>query len=205
MQQPNSAVDRYTDRGRATRARLLEAARDEIVAGGGGLEMAAVAGRAGVSPGLPYRYFESKSSLLVAVVESFFDHFDEVVYRPVFSEVSEDWWEREKVRIESLVDFFYEQPLAPFIISHLAGDAAVRAAQQQRIARQIRGASSNVTTGKKLGRVPDDIDAELAGALLIGGVNEAINVALVRSPRMRRTRVVNGLQTFMRNVLRVEE
>ena len=167
--------------------------------------MAAVATRARVSPGLPYRYFDSKSALLVAVVESFFDRFDEVVYRPVFSEVSEDWWEREKARIESLVEFFYEQPLAPFIVSQLAGDAAVRAAQQQRIARQVRGAAANVTTGKKLGRVPDDIDAELVGALLIGGVNEAINVALVRSPRMRKTRVVEGIKAFMRDVLRIEE
>lgn len=194
-----------TRRGAVTRERLLSAAREEIIDNQGAMELAAVAIRAGVSPGLPYRYFESKSALLVAVVEAFFDALDERVYRPVFAEVSDDWWEREKVRIEKLVDFFYEEPLTPHLMSRLAGDAAVARAKQERITRHVHGATTNINMGKKLGRVPADTDAELSGALLIGGVHEAIELAVSRVPRLRKTRVIRGMQAFMRSVLRIEE
>lgn len=194
-----------TPRGVATRERLLAAAREEIIHNQGAMELAAVASRARVSPGLPYRYFESKSALLVAVVEAFFDSLDQRVYRPVFAEVSEDWWEREKARIEKLVDFFYEEPLTPHLMSRLAGDSAVARAKQERVTRHVRGATANINVGKKLGRVPADTDAELSGALLIGGVHEAIELAVSHVPRLEKARVVRGMQAFMRSVLRIED
>ncbi|MGB5810360.1 MAG: TetR/AcrR family transcriptional regulator [Polyangiales bacterium] len=204
---PHTAIDTAsrTPRGTRTRDRLLAAARAEILASSGEMELAAVAKRAGVSPGLPYRYFESKSALLVAVVEWFFDRLDDAAYRPTFEEVSSDWWEREKARIETLVDFFYDEPLGVSVVSQLAGDAAVVEAQHRRVTRQVRGASTNVRTGKRLGRVPASVDEELSGALLMGGVHQAINHALMRTPRMRKSRVVNQLHAFMRNVLQIEE
>ncbi|MEM7135545.1 MAG: TetR/AcrR family transcriptional regulator [Myxococcota bacterium] len=194
-----------TPRGHATQRRLLEAARAELIENEGQMELAAVARRAGVSPGLPYRYFESKSALLVAVVEGFFDSLDEAVYRPVFAEVSDDWWEREKVRIEKMVEFFYDEPLGPYVATQLAGDAAVAATKTRRATQRVRGATANVETGKRLGRVPGFIDAELAGACLMGGVEQAIHLALTHRPKLARTRVVEQLQAFMRNVLQIEE
>ncbi len=202
--EPSTVIPK-TARGAATRTRLLEAARREIIEHQGEMDFASVASRARVSPGLPYRYFESKSALLVAVVDSFFDALDETVYRPVFEEVSSDWWCREQARIEKLVDFFYEEPLGPFIVSQLAGDGSVLAAKHRRVARQVRGASANVKTGKALGRVPACIDEELAGALLIGGVHQSIDMALGRRPPMPRRRVTLELQTFMKNVLQIED
>ena len=194
-----------TARGESTRERILEAARAEIIASQGGMQLAAVAKRAGVSPGLPYRYFESKSALLVAVVQSFFDAVDDTVYRPVFEEVSPDWWEREKARIAALVGFFYDEPLGAFIVTQLAGDAAVVEARHTRMTRQIRGAARNVKTGKKLGRVPAHIDEQIGGALLMGGVYEAIDLALTSKPRMNKHRLMTELQSFMRHVLQIEE
>lgn len=192
-------------KGEATRTRLLAAAQAELLAGEGEMELAAVATRAGVSPGLPYRYFASKSALLVAVVDGFFDAADARIYRPTFEDVSAEWWPREKARIEALVDFFYDEPLGPFLIAKLAGDVAVASAVQRRQSRQVGGASKNVRTGIALGVVPADVDAELAGALLMGGVYQALAQALARQPRMTKARVIAGLQDFMRNVLRIEE
>jgi AcrR family transcriptional regulator len=51
---------------------LLRAAAEELVEVGE-LEVAAVARRAGVSVGLPYRYFGTRSGLLIAVVDDFYD------------------------------------------------------------------------------------------------------------------------------------
>ncbi len=192
-------------KGEATRERLLRSARDAIIDGGGEMELAAVAKRAGVSPGLPYRYFESKSGLLVQVIESFYDAFDDAVYRPVFEQVSDDWWEREKVRIEKLVEFYYNEPLARFVVGRLAGDALVSEARERRVKNQVRGAVLNVRTGQRHGRVHASIDAELAGPLLIGGVSLAIQSALDRPRRLARRRVIAGLQRFMRDVLQIEE
>ncbi|MEM8609229.1 MAG: TetR/AcrR family transcriptional regulator [Myxococcota bacterium] len=195
----------HTARGEATRQRLLAAAREQILSGEGEMELAAVAARAGVSPGLPYRYFASKSALLVAVVENFFDALDDAVYRPVFEEVSSDWWEREKARIEKMVDFFYDQPLGRYVVSQLGGDASTVAAQKARLTRQARGASANVRTGQKLGRVPPHVDADLCGPLLMGGVYEALRTAHSGSRPVSKRRLVRSLQTFMRNVLEIEE
>ncbi len=192
-------------KGISTKERLLEAARRELTEGRGALELAAVAKRAGVSSGLPYRYFDSKSALVVAVVESFFDAYDEAAYRPTFEEVSEDWWARERFRVDRTVSFFYEEPLGAFVVSQLAGDAEVVNAQHRRIVRQIRGATRNVRTGQRLGRVPPHIDPELAGPLLMGGVYQVLNHALARRPRLPKAKVINELQTFMRKVLEIEE
>ncbi|MCA9621677.1 MAG: TetR/AcrR family transcriptional regulator [Myxococcales bacterium] len=199
------ALASHTPRGQATRRRLLDAARAIIVERDGGMELGEVARRAGVSPGLPYRYFESKSALLVAVVEELFDDLDAAVYRPSFEELSEDWWERETIRVARLVAFFYDEPLGPLVVAQLAGDAAVAEAKHRRVRRQVEGASRNIALGQKLGRVPARVDAELVGAIIIGGVHQAIAAALTRKPRMRKTRVTQGLIAFVRGVLQLEE
>ncbi len=200
-----TARDAEPGKGEATRQRLLRSARAAIIEGRGEMELAGVAKRAGVSPGLPYRYFESKSGLVVAVIEAFYDAFYDAVYRPAFDEVSDDWWEREKARIEKLVEFYYDEPLARFVVGRLAGDALVAEARERRVKNQVRGAVLNVRTGKRHGRVPGSVDAELAGSLLIGGVSLAIQSAIDRPRRLPRRRVVVALQRFMRDVLHIEE
>ena len=76
-----------TSRGRQTRARLLEAASEELLAQDGAVDFGAVAKRAGVSAGAPYRHFASKSELLVALVDGFYDEWEAIAYRPTFEEV----------------------------------------------------------------------------------------------------------------------
>lgn len=194
-----------TKRGESTRERLLEAARREIIEGGGGMELAAVARRAKVSPGLPYKYFASKSALLVAVVEAFYDALDEECYKPTFEEISDSWWACEVHRIEKMVDFFYRDRLGPFIVSQLAGGAAVMESQQRRVSQQLRGARANVKKGKELGYVPAHIDEEICAALLMGGVYQAIIHALRQEPPLPQSRVTKQLTSFMQNVLELEK
>lgn len=190
-----------THKGEATRRRLLDAARDELVACRGAFEFAAVARRARVSTGLPYRYFASKSALCVALVDEFFNEWEATAYRPTFEEVSEDWWIREQTRIAKTVDFFYDHPLGALIVTRFAGDAEVVGALRRRLDRQVHGATTNVARGQRLGRVPTHIDAELAGALLMGGVHQALATALSADPPMARHRVVSNLVDFMRRVI----
>jgi AcrR family transcriptional regulator len=193
-----------TKRGEATRRRLLEAAREELIACGGEFEFAAVAQRADVSAGLPYRYFESKSALCVALVDDFFHQWEAVAHRPILDELSDDWWIREQARIEKTVDFFYDHPLGSLVVTRLAGDAQVVGAVRERLTQQVHAATTNVARGQQLGRVPDFIDAELCGALLMGGVHQALATALSSQPAMERARVVWTLQDFMRRVLCIQ-
>jgi AcrR family transcriptional regulator len=68
-------------RGQASRERILQAATDEL-AEVGDLEVASVAARAGVSVGLPYRYFGSRGGLLIAVIDAFHERLGgAAVYR----------------------------------------------------------------------------------------------------------------------------
>jgi len=192
-------------RGHQTRIRLLEAAVHELVAQDGAMELAAVAKRAGVSSGAPYRHFSSKSELLVALVDAFYDEWETLAYRPTFSEVSDDWWVREQERIRATVAYHYDHPLGALIQQRQVGDAQAVRRQRVRADRLVAGAVKNVARGQALGRVPTHIDAELCGALLMGGVGQALHLALTQSPRMPQERVVGGLQDFMARVLCLRE
>ena len=123
-----------------------------------------------------------------------------MAYRPSFEEVSDDWWVREQERIRCTVDFHYDHPLGALMQQRLIGDAEAVRHQRLRSDRTVRGAARNVTRGQSLGRVPAHIDAELAGALLMGGVIQALHSAL-SGEQMPRERVIQELQAFMRRVL----
>ncbi|MCB9762090.1 MAG: helix-turn-helix transcriptional regulator [Alphaproteobacteria bacterium] len=194
-----------TRRGRRTRERLLDAAVRELVAHDGVMDLAAVTRRAGLSAGAPYRHFSSKSDLLVALVDAFYDEWEAVAYRPTFEEVSDDWWAREKERIRRTVQLHYDHPLGALIQQRLIGDAEAVRHQRLRADRQVRGAVKNVRRGQALGRVPADIDAELCGALLMGGVAQGLHSALAPAQRMCQERVVRALQRFMQRVLCIED
>jgi AcrR family transcriptional regulator len=170
----------------------------------GEMELAAVAERAGVSPGLPYRYFDSKSALVVAVVDSLFDQFEEQAYLPDFSELADDWWEREKIRTRKLVDIFYEEPLAAYVFSQLAGDAAVVQARQTRMNRQVKGVSKNLKTGQRTGHIPAGLDTELAAASMLGGIHQTLQSALGQEPRLDKARVIEWIHEFQKHTLQIQ-
>ncbi|WP_330252368.1 TetR/AcrR family transcriptional regulator [Nocardia sp. NBC_00565] len=180
-------------RGATARKRLLAAAHTEL-SETGELEVAAVARRAGVSVGLPYRYFGSRSGLLTAVIADFYDRLDETVTYAEFP--GNDWRAREHARVVAWVNFLYDDPLAPVALGRF-GDAETAGVERQRLQQAIEVGARNMAQGQQQGMVPADRDPELLVAAVLGGVHMAVAVALTRNPRPDRTRVADQVWQFV--------
>jgi AcrR family transcriptional regulator len=185
-----------TTKGATTRKRLLEAAQVELVQGNGEIELGAVARRASVSPGAPYRYFESKADLMATLVEDFYDRFEVSVFKPALADEG-DWRTRELERTRRFVRFFYGEPIARVFLSMLSGDSHVMRSQWQRIERAMAAATKNIQRGQKTGAIPKDIDAHLAGASVIGGLLHGVAAGLAREPRVPEARVADAMCRFL--------
>ncbi len=191
-----------TRRGQATRARLLGAARKELVERDGVLEVDSVAQRAGVSVGLIYRHFGSKAGLVAAVVEAFYKRFEEEVFT-ANPAPGAGWVERERTRTVSSVAFYYDDPLAPVMLSSLHLEPAVAALEARLLAAHIEMSAEHVAYGQRAGFVPDDIDPRFAAAMLLGGLSRVLIDALGRDPRPSREHVARQLWRFVASILQV--
>jgi AcrR family transcriptional regulator len=176
----------------AGRAALLDAAVAELIARDGILEVTPVAARAGVSVGLIYRHFASKTGLLSAVVEAFYDRFDAEVLA-VDPAPGASWADRERVRTRLAVDFHYDDPLARIVLGRLARDPEVAALETFRLRRQIRFAAGNIARGQQAGEIPADLDPGLAAAVTLGGVRQALAEVLTRTAVPPREAVADQL------------
>ena len=189
------AVDRTgasapTARGAKSRDRLLRAAAAELVERGE-LQVAAVAQRAQVSVGLPYRYFGNRTGLLIALVDDFYQRLGVAVALRRYPAAT--WRERERARVGDWVEFLYADPLAPAVLTGQIGEAEVAASNARRLAELIDVAARNITHGQRDGELPADRDPELLAAALLGGVHTATVVALTRDPRPAAATVVEQL------------
>lgn len=193
-----------TPKGAAMRARLIEAASRELVDGDGSLELSAVAARAGVSNGLPYRYFASKAQLMAAVVDDFFDRFDREIFEPTLEEVG-SWREREQARMARTVEFFYRDPLAPVVVGLLSGDRDAVVALQARVERQVSAAARNIIRGQKEGSIGANLDPRLRAAMVMGGIHRTLLTALASSPKPAPEHVTRELSHFVDVVLGLGE
>ncbi|GLZ08418.1 putative transcriptional regulator, TetR [Actinomadura sp. NBRC 104412] len=184
----------WSARGSAARQRILQAATEEMAATGD-IEVAAVARRAGVSVGLPYRYFGTRSGLVSAVISDFHDRLDEAVTNREFD--GDTWYERERARVTAWVDHLYDDPLAPVVLSRQGGDAGKAGIETQRLHKAIEQGARNIARGQRDGDLPSDRDPELLVAAILGGVHTAVAVALTRTPRPDRSRVAAELWAFV--------
>lgn len=185
-----------TKRGAATRQRLLDAAAAQLIAHDGALEVEAVAVHAGVSIGLMYRYFGSKAGLVAAVVEAFYDRCDRQVMdrNPI---PGADWGTRERERTARYVAFLYNEPLAPVIYSRLGREPDVAAIDARRVAGHVALAARNIARGQQRGEIPAHLDAGLAGAMVIGGLRQAVDDALAREQRPDAETLIEELWRFI--------
>ena len=181
-------------RGSAARRRILEAGAEEMAATGD-IEVAAVARRAGVSVGLPYRYFGTRNGLLNAVISAFYDRLDEAVITREFE--GDTWFDRERARVIAWVDHLYDDPLAPVVLGRMGGDADTTGMQMQRLHAAITRGARNIARGQRDGHLPAGRDPELLVAAILGGVHTAVAVALTRSPRPERAAVAAELWAFV--------
>src|SRR5215210_7852182 len=137
-----------TRRGAASRRRLIAAATDELIERDGTLEVMSVAARARVSVGLIYRWFDSKSGLVAAVVDHFYDRLDATVFDPDPAPGA-SWAERERKRTELAVAFHYDDPLAHVVLSRLAREPRVAAIEADRVDRHVAAATRNLERGQQ--------------------------------------------------------
>ena len=186
------------------RQALLEAAAEELVERGGVLEVGPVAARAGVSVGLIYRHFGSKAGLLAAVVGDFYVRFDAQVL-DVDPAPGAGWAERERRRTEMAVAFHYDDPLAPIVLARLARDPEVAAVEARHLRVQVARGAQNVARGQRDGEIPEDIDAGIAAALILGGVRQALVEVMARRERPARDAFVDQVWRLVAAAVRVKE
>lgn len=178
-----------TPKGRATRGRLIAAAQQELL-DNGCLEIADVADAAGVAQSVIHRYFGNKAGLVETVVAEFYDDYDDTVFLAPLAEQS-SWREREKLRIELEVDFLYTHPLGRRVAVGLLHDAAATRVDAERQRQHALMAARNIRSGQQSGELPSDVNADLAGAAIIGALRSVIAIALSLDPPAPRHEVVS--------------
>jgi AcrR family transcriptional regulator len=192
MSTAKTATAPTTAKGVATRQRLLDVARRVALETGGHIELAAVAEAAGVVPSLVHRYFGSKSGLVAALVNAFFDRFHAEVL-DVHLDDEGDWAHHERLRLERGVRFHYGEPLAGVIYGALARDPDVARTDAARNAFVVERAARSIRKAQRLGELPVGVDARIAGAAMFGAMRLVMVEALSRSPRPAPERVIEAL------------
>jgi AcrR family transcriptional regulator len=184
------------------RERLLVATRELLIANGGDLDVEDVAAHADVSKSLIWRHFGNRSGLLVAVMEDFWNSYDEAV-ADIHSMPNADWPTREHERLRRTVDFLLEHPLAPVVLGHLEGDLAVHRSGQERLERRIDAAATNIRRGQDAGEISQTIDADLMAATIVGGLHQALIQALTAPRAPNRKHLTKTLWQAVAAMLRL--
>jgi len=182
------------------RETLLRTARELLVERSGSLEVNELALRAGVSKGLAYRHFGSKSGVLAAVVNDFYDRYDAAVHDAALAPRAR-WAARERGRLADAIDFHYDDPLAPIVLTRLSLDAQAALVRAARVAHYVDTAAANIRRGQRDGEIPAQLDPELTGAVLIGGLHESLARALARPRRPPRAHLERELWRVVSSTL----
>ena len=178
-----------TRKGRATRERLLAAARELAIASGGHFEVASVAEAAGVVPSLVHRYFGSKAGLVAALVDDFFDRFQREVLDLDLDDRG-DWARHERARLEAGVRFHYREPLAVVLYGALVRDPEVARRESAGVALVVQRAARSIRKAQRRGELPLGVDPGLAGAAMFGAMRQVMVEALTRPRRPSPERVI---------------
>ncbi|WP_262490853.1 TetR/AcrR family transcriptional regulator [Mycobacterium simiae] len=183
-----------TSRASATQRALLDAAVAEW-AETGELEVAAVARRAGVSAGLPYRYFGTRSGLLIALVQDFYHRLGTAVTFRNYA--APTWAGRERQRIRDWLRFLYAEPLAPLVLGGPLGDGAVVAENARLLQELANVAAHNIKHAQRIAELPADRDPHLLAVATLSGVHAMSTLALSRTPRPPAHEVVDQVWIFV--------
>ncbi|RCV57446.1 TetR/AcrR family transcriptional regulator [Marinitenerispora sediminis] len=168
-------------RGRATRDRLVAAARAGIIAGDGTLEVADIAARTGTSVGLLYRYFGSKDGLVSEVVNEFYDSYDAVAFRAAARAGERGGWlATEYQRIRREIDFLCDHQLARVIVGRRLREPAAAQVDAARLAGQVDVAAGSIARAQHGGELAADIRPRFAAAAILGAFRELMAQALSR-------------------------
>lgn len=179
-----------TPRGRKTREKLIDAARGALIDGDGVAEITDIATRAGVSAGLAYHHFKSKDGLVAAVVEDFYDRYGQVA-NGLFR--GESWAQREIQRVRAVVRFFLEDPFTPTLFGPLGRSSAVVHAEGRCMAELMARGARNIAQGQADGDLPRQADPNIAAAFVLGGMRQAVALALLDDPTPDPDQLARGI------------
>ncbi|MFG1793301.1 TetR/AcrR family transcriptional regulator [Nocardia sp. NPDC049149] len=163
------------------RQQLLDAARAELVRGNGVIELGALTRSAGLSTGALYHHFGSKSGLLVAIYDAFYDGLAHAV-GDAHLPVDADWPTRERERTRRFVAYHFADPLAPILLNRTAPDSQLTELEAAYIHTMSDNAAENIRGGQHSGQLPGHVDPDSAGAYLIGGLRHGIAQQLRATP-----------------------
>ncbi|MDJ0877848.1 MAG: TetR/AcrR family transcriptional regulator [Halieaceae bacterium] len=183
--------------------RLIAAAEQELIANHGHMEIAAVARRAGVSVGLAYHHFGSKTGLMAAVVDAFYEPIREIALGDGIP-VDLEWGAREKARMAGLVDYYFNHPLAPLIAGRLAREPEVQDVERAHMDALLEAGARNIAQGQKLGVVNPDLEPHTTVAMLMGGIHLVIDRALIADQRPSRDEFLEQFWRLVSNALQLD-
>ncbi|MEV0202231.1 TetR/AcrR family transcriptional regulator [Nonomuraea sp. NPDC050691] len=186
-------MEPVSGRAAASRRRLLQAAAHELIATGD-VEVAAVARRAGMSAGLPYRYFGTRSGLMSALLEDFYERLIAVTVLGHYEGAT--WLERWRAQVATWVEHMYADPLAPVVLGRMVGDARVAALEAQCFKRVIDLGAKHFAAGQAEGHVAADRDPELLAAAVVGGMRAILAIVLDQDPRPDQPAVMREVWRF---------
>ncbi|MFL6076075.1 MAG: TetR/AcrR family transcriptional regulator [Mycobacteriales bacterium] len=188
-------VTATTERGQRGRRRILDAAREALIAGNGRLELAALTAAAGVSTGAVYHHFGSRAGVLTALVDEMYAHLGSEV---LDVEVEGGTWAgRERERIRRLVRLSYAEPLAGVLFAVNAQEPALAAADARHTERLVAAAAANVRRAQRHGELSLDLDPDLVGAMVMGGIRQVMALALTEHPRRPEPRLADQLWSLV--------
>ena len=172
-----------TAKGKATRDKLLQVARKLAIQENGHIELAQVAREADVVAGVVHRYFGSKSGLIVAMVDEYYDRFHREVMSLYLNDTG-DWAVHERLRLKLGVKFHYEEPLSAVLHSRFARDPVVAVKEAERVDDVIALTARGIRRAQRRGELSRSIDPELAGAAMFGAMQLVLARVLSRPRRM---------------------
>lgn len=143
----------------------------------GVVEIASVAAEAGVAQSVIHRYFGNKAGLVEAVINRFYDEYDEAVFLAEIAPGA-SWLEREAMRIDKEVGFLYDHPLGPAVAAGLLHEAAATRVDAERQRRHAADAANNIRHGQRSGELSAEVNADLVGAAIIGALRSVLATAL---------------------------
>lgn len=191
-----------TRRGQRGRRRILDAARDVLLAEHGRLELSALTAAAGVSTGAVYHHFGSREGVLTALAADLYAQLGTEVLDVKVAGGS--WAERERERIRRLVRFGYAEPLAGVLFAMATREPALAAADTRHTERLVAAAAANVRRAQRRGELSPDLDPDLVGAMVMGGVRQVLALALAEQPRRPEARLADQLWHLVSVLVRDE-
>ncbi len=183
--------------------RLIMAAEAELLANQGHMEMSSVARRAGVSVGLAYHHFGSKTGVVAAVVDAFYEPIRDIALGEAIP-VAQHWIEREHARTAALIGYHFQHPLAPLIAGRLAREPEVQDVERAHFDALLEAGARNIAQGQNYGLVDASLDPAVTVAMLMGGIQSAMNHALLSPQRPSEACLLEQIWAFISNALRLK-